>query len=285
MSGGADKPAAEQQVTKTHSPACGELLAEARRAQQITVLEIAKALHLDEPKVRALENNDFGLLGAPVFAKGHLRKYAQLVGVDVDDVFAGYYRMTRSSGLPQVVLERPRIKQDISPGPWIAGIIAVLAAAVAYWLIASRDLPSGAVGSEPESQELTDAADNAPQSADEQVILAAATTDESHGADELEAESGSAAQLEVAPQLVDDGLLHIALNFSGECWTEVIDADGRRLFYDMGRIGRDIELSGKAPISALFGNTENVSMRVNGNDYTIPATDRRGRTARLTIRP
>lgn len=285
MSEGVDKPVAEQQVTKTHSPACGELLAEARRAQQITVLEIAKELHLDEPKVRALENNDFGVLGAPVFAKGHLRKYSQLVGVDVDDVFAGYYRLTRSSGLPPVVLERPRIRQDFSPGPWIAGIIAVLAAAVAYWLIVSRDVPSDAVGSEPKPQELADAADNAPQSAEELVILAASTADETHAADELEAELTSAAQPAVAPQLVDDGLLHIALNFSGECWTEIIDADGRRLFFDMGRSGRDIELSGKAPISALFGNAENVSMRVNGNDYTIPATDRRGRTARLTVRP
>ena len=59
-------------------PLAGERLAVARRNQQITVLEIAKELHLDEHKVRALEQNDFDVLGAPVFAKGHLRKYAQL---------------------------------------------------------------------------------------------------------------------------------------------------------------------------------------------------------------
>ena len=60
----------------------GERLAIARREQQIPVIEIAKELHLDEPKVRALERNEFDVLGAPVFAKGHLRKYAQLVDVD-----------------------------------------------------------------------------------------------------------------------------------------------------------------------------------------------------------
>jgi len=274
-----DGPADGQQATEAHSPACGERLAEGRRAQQITVLEIAKELHLDEPKVRALERNEFQMLGAPVFAKGHLRKYAELVGVDVDDVIADYYKMTRSSDMPPVVLERPKIKQELSPGPWIAGIIVILAAVVAYWLISARDAPSGAAEREPAPQELDAAADLAPQDVGEPVMLVDATS----AADELAAAPLTTAQPEPVPQIVDDGQLHLALSFSGECWTEISDADGRRLFFDMGRSGRDIELIGKAPFSALFGNAENVSLRVNGNDYTIPVADRSGRMARLTI--
>ena len=285
MSEGVDKPVVEQQVTETPGPVCGELLTEARRAQQITVLEIAKELHLDEIKVRALESNDFDVVGAPVFAKGHLRKYAQLVGADEDAVFADYNRMTRSSGVPPVVLQRPRIKQGYSPGPWIVGIIAVLIAALASWLIFSRDVPSAAVGSEPELQQQADAAENAPQEATEPVLLAATTRDEAPAGGVLTEASARDAQPGIPPQMVDDGLLHIALSFSGECWTEISDADGQRLFFDMGRSGRDIELSGKAPISVLLGNAANANLRVNGNDYAIPATDRSDRMARLTIHP
>ena len=70
------------------------------------VVEVAKELHFDEPKVRALERNDFEVLGAPVFAKGHLRKYAQLVGVDEDGCFRrllyddelGWYAANRGRG-------------------------------------------------------------------------------------------------------------------------------------------------------------------------------------------
>ena len=40
-------------------PLAGERLANARRELQISVLEIAKELHLDESKVRALERNEF----------------------------------------------------------------------------------------------------------------------------------------------------------------------------------------------------------------------------------
>ncbi len=73
-------------------PLGGERLAAARRANEISARDIAIELHLDEPKVRALEQNQFEVLGAPVFAKGHLRKYAELVGVPIDDILSDYFR-------------------------------------------------------------------------------------------------------------------------------------------------------------------------------------------------
>ena len=101
-----EKAAEETREAESQGPRGGERLAEARREREISVLEVAKELHLDEAKVRALERNEFEVLGAPVFAKGHLRKYAQLVGVDVEDVFTDYYQMTRSEGIPPVVSAR-----------------------------------------------------------------------------------------------------------------------------------------------------------------------------------
>jgi cytoskeletal protein RodZ len=136
MSDEQDKPVEEQPEAESQVPRCGERLAEARRERQISVLEVAKELHLDEPKVRALERNDFEVLGAPVFAKGHLRKYAQLVGVDADDVFADYYQMTRQETIPPVIVGRRRIRQELSPGPWIAVIIVIIVAAASYWWFA-----------------------------------------------------------------------------------------------------------------------------------------------------
>jgi hypothetical protein len=51
-------PEAEQ-----NGPLGGERLAAARRAHEISATDIAKELHLDELKIRALERNDFGVLG------------------------------------------------------------------------------------------------------------------------------------------------------------------------------------------------------------------------------
>jgi cytoskeleton protein RodZ len=119
-------------AAEVSGPLGGERLAAARRAHEISATDIAKELHLDELKIRALEKNDFAMLGAPVFAKGHLRKYAELVGVPADDVLADYYELNRSAGAPPVVGPVRKFRRDISLGPWITGGIIVM-----------RVLPSG----------------------------------------------------------------------------------------------------------------------------------------------
>lgn len=283
MSDEQDKPVEEVSRDKSESPVGGERLAEARREKQISTLEVAKELHLDEPKVRALERNDFEVLGAPVFAKGHLRKYAQLVGVDADDVFADYYQLTRSEGMPPVVVGRKiKVRRELSPGPWIAAIIVILAAIAAYWWFAIRDAGTAPEEAVPEQVQEPEAGAVLPVVPDDTVLLAAATPDAS--ADEEPEQGGLvAATPESVPQQPPDGQLNLSLAFSGDCWTEITDADGRRLFYNMGRSGRTVELSGRAPLRVLFGNADNVSVRVNGSAYTIPASARDKRTARLSI--
>ena len=100
-------------AAEAEGPVCGERLAEARRELQISVFEIAKELHLDEPKVRALERNEFDVLGAPVFAKGHLKTYAHLVNVNADDVLLDYYKITRATTVPPVLSTRPKPAKEL----------------------------------------------------------------------------------------------------------------------------------------------------------------------------
>ena len=261
----------EAPSAEPEGPVGGERLALARREQQISVLEVAKELHLDEPKVRALERNEFDVLGAPVFAKGHLRKYAQLVGVDEDDVFTDYYKMTHLADLPPVVVSRPKVRQELSPGPWIAAIVIIIVAIAAYWwfAIASRaPMTEILPADEPAIEEPTGEAAG-PASID------------------VAAEEPDLAAQEPQPQPgvepIADGQTRLQLRFSGDCWTEISDATGRRLFFNMGRAGRVVELAGEAPFSVLFGNAENVSVLVDGNDYPIRANSPDSRTARLTI--
>ncbi len=140
MSDATDNQNEESAAEEPQGPVGGERLGAARRERQISVLEIAKELHLDEPKVRALERNEFETLGAPVFAKGHLRKYAHLVGVDEADVLADYHQLTRAASIPPVVSSRPKPRREMSPGPWIMLIVILVAVATAYWWFTSQPL-------------------------------------------------------------------------------------------------------------------------------------------------
>jgi len=81
----------------------------------------------------------------------------------------------------------------------------------------------------------------------------------------------------LAPQV------QIDLTFSGDCWTEVSDASGRRLYYDLGQAGSVITLSGDAPLRVILGDSANVSIQRDGLEYPIPAASISGRLARLTI--
>lgn len=265
-------------------PLGGERLAQARREQQISVLDVAKELHIDEPKVRALESNDFDVLGAPVFAKGHLRKYAQLVGVDEADVLADYYAMTRSVALPPLVAGRPKVRQEFSPGPWIA-LLATLAVALgAYWWFGVRDpdaassptLPDVLQPGQPQPELL-----RPEQLQPDELPSAAVDVDDLPAATVVAPRSEPAVVVDEPP--LADGQIGLSLLFSGDCWTEIIDADGRRLFFNMGHAGQSTVLRGKAPISALFGNAENVSVQVNGNSYALPAPASANGTVRVAI--
>lgn len=278
-------------------PLAGERLAAARREQQITVVEVAKELHLDERKVRALEQNEFEILGAPVFAKGHLRKYAQLVGVPIEDVLADYYALNRSSGMPPVVGAVRKPTRELTPGPWLAVIVAIILAAAAYWYYVVHDSGSAPPGNESPGTESIGAPASAPDTgvveppgaaagsggaAVESIPQTEATDIAAQIAADAESSSGPAVMAEPAP--LADGNVRLTLTFSGDCWTEITDAGGRQLFFDLGRDGRVANVTGRAPLAVLFGNAGNVTLRVNGEPYEIGAADRRGQTARLTIR-
>ncbi|NQV86334.1 MAG: DUF4115 domain-containing protein, partial [Woeseiaceae bacterium] len=83
--------------------------------------------------------------------------------------------------------------------------------------------------------------------------------------------------------ITDSNAMQLSITYLGDSWTEITDANGRRLFFELGESGRTVNLSGEAPFNVLFGDAANVSLAINGAAFEIPAADRRGRTARLTI--
>ncbi len=274
-------------------PTGGERLRRARRANNISVRDVAKELHLDEYKVRALEKNDFDALGAPVFAKGHLRKYAELVGVATDDIMTDYYQMNRAAGAPPVVGPRRKMPREINPTPWIAGgVVVIIAVAIAWWWFAYRSpepvATPGPAMTAPfvatESAEDAVAEPPAPVSPEPEPV-----PEPAEPVDDMPAEVVG----EVEELATDEGpgyeptpgvpQVDLDLAFTGECWTEISDSGGRRLFYALGQEGRVVTVSGDAPLGVILGNAENVSLTVNGAPYPIPRSAIRGRMARLTI--
>ncbi|MBT8421579.1 MAG: helix-turn-helix domain-containing protein, partial [Gammaproteobacteria bacterium] len=132
-----DKPQDDDGQIDLIGPLCGERLLVARKERKVTVAEIAKELHISEQKVEALERNEFETLGAQVFARGYIRKYAQMVGVDADEIVADYDELAAADAEP-VFKARQRPRREMSPGPWIAVIVLIIVIATVYWVVTNR---------------------------------------------------------------------------------------------------------------------------------------------------
>jgi cytoskeleton protein RodZ len=151
-------------------PSPGARLRQARERKGLTLAEAADALRLDQRLLEALEHNDFASLGAPVFAKGHLRKYAMLTGESVDDILLEYHQRVGVQEAPPLVggalheapavVSRPRR----SPGAGlVVSLVLIAGAAAAWWWyeqpverpapIGGRAPTAGAVAAPVESEE------------------------------------------------------------------------------------------------------------------------------------
>src|ERR1700743_3967655 len=75
----------------------GTRLRAAREKKGLTVLQAAEKMHVDARILESLEAEDFAALGAPVYARGHLRHYAELVGESPTELHALYADVTRSN--------------------------------------------------------------------------------------------------------------------------------------------------------------------------------------------
>jgi cytoskeleton protein RodZ len=121
----------------------GERLRSARKARALSVTQVAEALHLEEPMVLALEEERFDAMGAPVFVRGHLRRYAQLVGLAPDAVLEAYRAAVPDSVAPPS-LARPRAEPEaVRIGNWVYWLLgAVLLIGIIIALGSGREQPA-----------------------------------------------------------------------------------------------------------------------------------------------
>src|SRR5687767_5329857 len=83
-----------QGVSLHQMPTIGETLREARMRQRLDIADVEQKTKIRAKYLRALENEEFGMLPGPTFVKTFLRTYAEVLGLDphrlVDQYRASY---------------------------------------------------------------------------------------------------------------------------------------------------------------------------------------------------
>lgn len=75
----------------------------------------------------------------------------------------------------------------------------------------------------------------------------------------------------------------VVLDFNADCWLEVIDASGKKLFSGMQRSGGKLSLSGTAPYRLKIGAPAAVQVHYQGQPVDLSRFIRTNQVARLTL--
>jgi cytoskeleton protein RodZ len=259
----------------------GARLRTAREKRGLTLLQAAEKLHVDPHTLEALEAQDFGSLGADVYVRGHLRRYAEVVGespLELQELYAGGKRAA-----PPDLTRIPRSEpvQRSSPLMLLAVLLVVGSALVGavWWLVTlpgakPQPLMSGAPTSAPTAASAGGAAATPDTAVPE--ATSAPGTDSQASATGTPAGVATAGTGQAQPA-------RLGLRFSAASWVEVTDASGRRLLEGLIEAGSARELAGKPPLRVVLGNAAAAAVQLNGHPVSFPGLVHHDGSAHLLI--
>lgn len=129
-------------------PGIGARLRAARERAGLSIEKCADRMYLDRSVVEALESEHFDALGGRVYARGHLRGYAELLGENPAELEAMLSPAAAASPDVGRIVTRPLSVQGrrrrIGVMPAALVTTGVLLAALVYWAVRSPQL-AGAV--------------------------------------------------------------------------------------------------------------------------------------------
>lgn len=301
----------KEEPEEANVPECGRQLRRTREKLGLSVDDVAAELRLSGFQIQALEDDDWRRLPGATYARGYLRSYARLIGLDADQLMAGAstkeIEITRRE--PQIAAAKrearaPEDEQDERtseasgglPWRWVAVIGVVAVMAVGFWQYreAGDPIPGTTDTEEPETAQTEEpgTAQTGSGSRSEEIAREEAerSTSIQGGAGEGAPEPGRDAEDTVA---ADEGADYESVpmptvpgkavfQFEDRSWIDVRDASGERLLYRSFPAGRRVEIQGRPPFHVYVGNARAVRVEYMG-DVVTPDTGPERLYARLVL--
>jgi cytoskeleton protein RodZ len=243
-----------------------------RERRGLSTQKAADDMHLDAWVIDALEADNYERIGPAVYAKGHLKNYASLLGLPPDEILAGYAAVAAPS-VPTVAPSTVRLRTTESvPGelPWapIAGCVA--AAVVLVGLLWLKPWHSRSPAPTSVAQPMPAAAPSASLSMESEQTPSAA-------ADAPPATIAAAPEADPA----GSGRARLRLSFSADSWVEVSNAAGQRVFAGYGHANTVKSIAGSAPLRVYLKQAGGVQLEINDRAVAIAPQFVTGNAARF----
>ena len=120
----------------------GNTLSRARRARAITLEDVERDTHVSKRYLEALENEDFSIFPAPVYARGFLRTYSRYLGLNPEELI----RIFPSGELTVDITPLPTVTRPpaelINVNWLVAGLVAIFLLGAGLLLLRAGDDPA-----------------------------------------------------------------------------------------------------------------------------------------------
>jgi cytoskeleton protein RodZ len=248
----------------------GAILRQAREAQGLTVQDAATRLRLMNRQIEAMDADDFSVLGQPVFARGFVRNYARLLGLDHAVLLQ---QMGGDSSGPTEVVQAAPIEVSGSwlSSPWLLagglGLLLLIAVPIALyvWLNSGTEEVAAAANKRA-SVTAAPALAVAPKPA---APLPAVAPPAALPVAEPVAVTPAVPQAETATVTPPASKSEMHFEFVADAWVEIKDATGRMVHRQMNPAGSSADVSGQPPFSLVIGNASQVRMTYNGRPLDL----------------
>ena len=223
----------------------GSWLRRQREAREISLREIAETSKISLRYLEALEDDRFDVLPAPVFARGFLREYSRVVGLDPDEVVNTYLAALSGGSEGEAEDNVEPVRKGGSGRDWGYGLLLSLAVALLLGLVALLAFWA----------ERRRATTPPPQVSIAPPPVVAAPVSVPQPA---------------APPPTPEAPLRVSLDFTADCWIEVA-SDGKARASELRARGETLEIEASQVILLTLGNPEGVKIEVNGHAFPLQA--------------
>jgi cytoskeleton protein RodZ len=267
--------------------ALGLKLKAERERRGVSAQKMADDMHLDGWVIEALEAGDYQRIGPAVYAKGHLKKYAALLGVSAVDSPTAPDAKQPAVGAPVPII---RLDQAASagrrPGRVLAGaaVAAALVGGVIWlrpWHAASG--PKAPAATHPNPAAASEAALSkevmSPVSAAEGDTALPSASAESAAANAAMGAVQTVALSTPSPKPRPEagaadltpgvGRARLRLSFSADSRVDIYDFSGKHIFTGNGRANSVTTIAGIAPFRVYLGFASGVQLEVNDRAVAI----------------
>ncbi|HFZ8493908.1 TPA: cytoskeleton protein RodZ [Salmonella enterica subsp. enterica serovar Hvittingfoss] len=291
----------------------GVRLRNAREQLGLSQQAVAERLCLKVSTVRDIEEDKAPSDLASTFLRGYIRSYARLVHVPEEELLPGLekqapLRAAKVAPMQSFSLGKRRKKRDgwLMSFTWLVLFVVVGLTGAWWWqnhkaqqeeittmadqstaeLNADKDsgqsvpLDTGAATSQDTTPAPTAAATQNTVVAPSQANVDTAATSAAPASTETPSALPTS-QAGVAAPAADPNAL--VMNFTADCWLEVTDATGKKLFSGMQRKDGNLNLTGQAPYKLKIGAPAAVQIQYQGKPVDLSRFIRTNQVARLTL--